>query len=100
MLSKSIFSEEERLNKIKFNIIRNNNPLDHAKYAMASLIISLNKDGFNCNKDENVYFYYNPNEELLSISLDDLESRFNVGAFDYIESSDKKIPGIKVKKLF
>ena len=69
------------------------------KYAMASLIISLNKDGFNCNKDENVYFYYNPNEELLSINLDDLESRFNAGAFYYIESSDKKIPGIKVKKL-
>ena len=68
------------------------------KYAMASLIISLNKDGFNCNKDENVYFYYNPNEELLSINLDDLETRFNVGTFDYIESSDKKIPGIKVKK--
>lgn len=69
------------------------------KYAMTSLIISLYKDGFNCNKNENVYFYYNPNEELLSISLDDLESRFNVGTFDYIESSDKKIPGIKVKKL-
>lgn len=99
MLSKNIFSEEERLNNIKFNIIRNNNPLDHDKYAMASLIISLNKDGFNGNKDENVYFYYNPNEELLSISLDDLESRFNVGTFDYIESTDKKIPGIKVKKL-
>lgn len=73
--------------------------IDHDKYAMASLIISLNKDGFTCNKDENVYFYYNPNQELLSISLDDLESRFNVGTFDYIESSDKKIPGIKFKKL-
>ena len=35
----------------------------------------------------------------ISIFLDDLESRFNVGTFDYIESSDKKIPGIKVKKL-
>lgn len=74
--------------------------IENDKYVMASLIISLNKDGFNCNKDENVYFYYNQNEELLSISLDDLESRFNVGTFDYIESSDKKIPGIKVKKLF
>lgn len=73
--------------------------IENDKYAMANLIISLNKDGFNCNKDENVYFYYNPNEELLSISLDDLESRFNVGTFDYIESSDKKISGIKVKKL-
>lgn len=74
--------------------------IENDKYAMASLIIFLNKDGFNCNKDENVYFYYNPNEELLSIILDDLESRFNVGTFDYIESSDKKISGIKVKKLF
>ena len=73
--------------------------IENDKYAMASLIISLNKDGFNCNNDENVYFYYNPNEELLSISLGDLESRFNVGTFDYIEGSDKKIPGIKVKKL-
>ncbi len=73
--------------------------IENDKYAMASLIISLNKDGFNCNKDENVYFYYNSNEELLSIILDDLESRFNVGSFDYIESSDKRIPGIKFKKL-
>ena len=74
--------------------------IENDKYAMASLIISLNKDEFNCNKDENVYFYYNPNEELLSISLDDLESRFNVGTFDYIESSAKKISGIKVKNYF
>lgn len=73
--------------------------IENDKYAMASLIISLNKDRFNCNKDENVYFYYNPNEELLSINLDNFETRFNVGTFDYIESSDKKIPGIKVKKL-
>ena len=31
--------------------------IENDKYAMASLIISLNKDGFNCNKDENVYFF-------------------------------------------
>ena len=50
----------------------------------------------------NTYYTYltkSKIEETLSIILDDLESRFNVGSFDYIESSDKRIPGIKFKKL-
>lgn len=94
-LRKILFNEEERKNNVKIIIIRNNEPFDKDKVAMPSVIVALNKEGFKNNPNETVYFYYNPNKELISVTSEDLQSRFNSGTFEYIANDDPKIPGIK-----
>ena len=94
-LRKILFNEEERKNNVKIIIIRNNEPFDKDKLAMPSVIVALNKEGFKNNSNETVYFYYNPNKELIAVTSEDLQSRFNSGTFEYIANDDPKIPGIK-----
>lgn len=94
-LRKILFNEEERKNNVKIIIIRNNEPFDKDKVAMPSVIVALNKEGFKNNPNETVYFYYNPNKELIAVTSEDLQSRFNSGTFEYIANDDPKIPGIR-----
>lgn len=94
-LRKILFNEDERKNNVKIIIIRNNEPFDKNKVAMPSVIVALNKEGFKNNSNETVYFYYNPNKELIAVTSEDLQSRFNSGTFEYIANDDPKIPGIK-----
>lgn len=94
-LRKILFNEEERKNNVKIIIIRNNKPFDKDKVAMPSVIVALNKEGFKNNPNETVYFYYNPNKELIAVTSEELQSRFNSGTFEYIANDDPKIPGIK-----
>lgn len=94
-LRKILFNEEERKNNVKIIIIRNNEPFDKDKVAMPSVIVALNKYGFKNTPNETVYFYYNPNKELIAVTSEELQSRFNSGTFEYIANDDPKIPGIK-----
>lgn len=94
-LRKILFNEEERKNNVKIIIIRNNEPFDKDKVAMPSVIVALNKEGFKNNPNETIYFYYNPNKELIAVTSEDLQSRFNSGTFEYIANDDPKIPGIR-----
>lgn len=89
-----LFTEEERKNNIGVTIIRNNEPYEENQLAMASAIFTLNKQNVTQNKEQNLYYFYNPNSELSPISLDELEDSFSVGRFDYISTSDPKIPGL------
>lgn len=94
-LRKILFNEEERKNNVKIIIIRNNEPFDKDKVAMPSVIVALNKEGFKNNPDKTVYFYYNPNKELVVVTSEELQSEFDSGTFEYIANDDPKIPGIK-----
>lgn len=94
-LRKILFNEEERKNNVKIIIIRNNDPFDKDKVAMPSVIVALNKEGFKNNPDKTVYFYYNPNKELVVVTSEELQSKFDSGTFEYIANADPKIPGIK-----
>lgn len=94
-LRKILFNYEERKNNVKIIIIRNNEPFDKDKVAMPSVIVALNKEGFKNNPDKTVYFYYNPNRELVVVTSEELQSRFNSGTFEYVDNDDPKIPGIK-----
>lgn len=93
-LRKILFNEEERKNNVKIIIIRNNEPFDKDKVAMPSVIVALNKEGFKNNPDKTVYFYYNPNKELVVVTSEELQSKFDSGTFEYIANDDPKIPGI------
>lgn len=94
-LKKILFNEEERKNNVKIIIIRNNKPFDQDKVAMPSVIISINKEGFKNNPDKTVYFYYNPNKELVVVTSEELQSKFDEGTFEYVANDDPRIPGIK-----
>ena len=94
-LRKILFNEEERKNNVKIIIIRNNDPFDKDKVAMPSVIVALNKVGLKNNPDKTVYFYYNPNRELVVVTSEELQSKFDSGTFEYIANDDPKIPGIK-----
>ncbi len=93
-LRKILFNEQERQNNIRVSIIRNNEPFDSEKVAMASAIFTLNLQSFTENPNENIYYYFNPNMDLLPISKEELQEKFNNGVFEYVEKDDPRIPGI------
>ena len=62
---------------------------------MPSVIVALNKEGFKNNPDITVYFYYNPNKELVAVTSEELQSKFDEGTFEYVANDDPKIPGIR-----
>ena len=93
-LRKVLFTKEQRNNNIGVSIIRNNEPLEEGRFAMASAIITLNRLSFEDKPDQNLYYYFNPNHELVQISVEDLQAKFNEELFAYIAEDDPKIPGI------
>ena len=93
-LKKILFDEEEKKNNISISIIRKNEYSDN-RIATAVAIIALNKIGFDADKSQTEYYYYNPNSGLLSISQEELQKCFYEKEFEYIETSDPRIPGIQ-----
>ena len=93
-LRKILFTEEQRNNNIGVTIVRNNEPFEEGKVAMTSAIFTLNSQNFEQNPEQNVYYYFNPNHELIQISNEDLQSKFNEGVLEYIEKDNPRIPGI------
>ena len=93
-LRKILFNEQERQNNISVTIIRNNEPFDSERVAMASAIFTLNQQDFKASPEQNVYYYFNPNNDLIPISKEELQAKFNDGLFQYVEKDDPRIPGI------
>lgn len=96
-LEKILFTAEQLKNNISATILRNNHPIDEETIAMASVIFTINEQGFIESPNQNIYFYFNPNSELVPISKEELQKRFNDGVFEYILEKDPKIPGITEK---
>lgn len=94
-LEKILFTPEQIGKNIAFTIVRNNIPIDDSKIAMASAIFTLNEQGFQEKPDKNIYYYFNPNSKLISITKEELQNRFNDKVLEYILEKDPKIPGIK-----
>lgn len=93
-LRKIIFTEEQRKNNIGVTIVRNNEPFEEGKVAMASAIFTLNSQSFEENPEFNVYYYFNPNHVLVPITKEELQTGFNDGKLEYVEKGDPRIPGI------
>ena len=62
--------------------------------AMASAIIVVNKLGFKEYSELNNYYFYNPLHDLVVLSQEELQDKFNNKIFEYIADDDPKIPGI------
>lgn len=93
-LKNILFNEKQRINNIKITIIRNNNPLEKEKIATASAIVALNNQNFKDFPNQNIYYFFNPNQSFVPISGEELQNNFNEGIFEYIENDSPKIPGI------
>lgn len=93
-LRKILFTEEQRKNNIGVTIVRNNEPFEEGKVAMASAIFTLNSQSFEENPEFNVYYYFNPNHVLAPITKEELQTGFNDGKLEYVEKGDPRIPGI------
>ena len=92
-LRRILFNQNEMDNNIALTIIRNNLPIDTIKIADALAIFTINIDGFN-NSDENYYYCYYPNKELVPITKEDLQNKFKWKEFEYIQKHDPLIPGL------
>jgi len=93
-LRKILFTVEQRKNNIGVTIVRNNEPFEEGKVAMASAIFTLNAQSFEENPDQNVYYCFNPKHELVAITKEELQTRFNDGILEYVAKDDPRIPGI------
>lgn len=91
---KVIFDRE--LSKIVINIIRNNNPNNGNKNAMATAVITTNQYGIESKKEDNKYMIYDPLEGFKDLSIEELIERFDSGSYEYIGNFDGKVPGIEV----
>ena len=93
-LRKILFDEEQRMNNIAVTVLRNNEPFEEGKVAMASAIFTLNGQSFEDKPEQNIYYCFNPNHELVPITKEELQAKFNDGKLEYVEKADPKIPGI------
>lgn len=93
-LRKVLFTDNERKNNIGISVVRNNQPTDTERVAMASAIISLNPKSFDKSPESNLYYYFQPNTQLSQITQEQLQEMFSSGMLEYIEKDDPRIPNI------
>lgn len=94
-----LFDATEKTQNITITIIRNNEPFNKDSVAMASAIFTINLSDYSKQEDDNIYYYFNPNHELMLISKEELQAKFNDGTFEYVDiKNDPKIPGISERK--
>lgn len=94
-LRKILFTEKERLNNVIISVVRNNEPIDQDRIAMAGAIFTVNSVGFFDEPDKNKYYYFNSSDGFVPVSREELQMRFDEKTFEYIEEKDPRVPGIK-----
>lgn len=97
-LRKILFDEEQRKNNVRIVIVRNNEPYNKLDIAMASAIVVVNKLSFNEYPELNEYYVYNPLHDLVMISREELQNKFNNNSLSYIADDDPKLPGISEER--
>ena len=85
-----LFTPEERQNNIQITIIRNSKTTS----AEAIAIISITLTDISNQMITNNYIF-RPGYELIPISKEQLQEKFNTGEMSYIEENSPEIPGIK-----
>ena len=100
-LRRIMFSEQERNNNIAFTILRDPNPKDDSKEAVATAIFTINEKSFFDKDSPDQYFIYRPHEELRQISGSELLDLLAYGKLEYIREDDMnrvEIPGITSRR--
>lgn len=98
-LQKILFTEKELKENIEITIIKNNETSQLEKNAVAGAVIAINIEGFN-NENSTVYYYYDYRTQLISLSKDIVQSKFDNGLFEYVDNSDPRVPWVLEKGRF
>jgi hypothetical protein len=94
-MKKMFFTEDELLEKVSFNLIRNNLPIDEDKTASIIGVFTLNTHNLYDYDMLNEYYYLDENNQLFKTSKEQIQEKFDSGEYDYIKSDDHNVPGIK-----
>ncbi len=94
-LRSALFNDTQKRENLKVSVLGNNYPLDESKDAMGLAVISINPNSFNGDPGSTKYYLYVPNQDYLEdIPLEELQFRFDKGAYEYIDKEDPRIPGV------
>ena len=89
-LRKILFTKQEQAENVKISIIRNSNSNSATALSVISIIIPDETGEMKISR-----YLYSPGNELLPISKDDLQEKFDSGVMGYIEEKNPVIPGIR-----
>lgn len=92
-IAKILFTIEELDNVIDIKIMSNKETSDE-KLARISIIITVNEKGIKNNYQDNLYYLYNPGEDVRSISREEIFSKLSNKVLEYMDNG--AIPGISV----
>ena len=100
ILNKILFAEKEREENINFKIISNKEVENFEAVPIGIYIINENGITNELNQNENIYFYFNPDNQdhpLISITPEVLEEKIKESTFGQIgkRNIDSTIPGIE-----
>ena len=96
-LKRLLFTDEQHKNNFRYSVICKNLKYDETKTALSCAIFTLNREGFKVNPEGSIYFYYEPGQPLKPMTKEELQASFDSGLFNYVDSDDRKIPGIVEK---
>ena len=89
-LKHSLFKDKE----IKITIVKNNITSNAYKKAMATAIITINKNGITEDSSNNSYFIYDEEGYLRPITITELRRNFQEKIYQYVSRYDPLIPGL------
>lgn len=92
-LRKALFTEQEQNDNVSVTVLRNNEVDGQGPKLEAGAIIAINDTNLNDHPDATDYYYLSSDQELTSITLEDIKAKLDNKAFEYIERKDPKIPG-------
>ncbi|MBR4351201.1 MAG: hypothetical protein IKP98_03160 [Bacilli bacterium] len=91
----ALFTGRQKYENFRLSVLGNNRPSDKSKEAMCLAVFAVNNNSFQKDIESTKYYLYETNQDyLVDIPLEELQHRFNIGAYEYIFDDDPKIPGI------
>lgn len=91
MLCKALFTKEERENNLNLGVFKTKKD-DEEKIV---LVVTCNKKSFSSHKDENKYFIYDLEGNIIKINKNDLESQLDKGGLVVVDGKRTKVPGVE-----
>lgn len=94
-LRKIIFSKKEQNNNIQVTILKNNEPSEGLKSAIATAIFTFNPTNMNEQPQNNFYYSYDSLGGLKKLFKEEIEEKFKRGLLEYIDIRHNLISGIE-----
>lgn len=96
-LEEILFNTAEHKNNIFVTVLRSNNYYNGEKIMSPCIIFTLNSSGHLSRDGKNVYYYFSPNSDLMLITKEELQEKFDSRELEYIGLNSPPIPEINEK---